>query len=102
MTSPQLPLLNQIWDSLLGKKGAEVSSPPRDARNVTGPHWGGTGTLDELADSHTKLAIYSTLAIHYQSVVICALLDTRFKGGGSGLTSCHQTNEVTITQKSSK
>ena len=40
MTPSQLPLLNQIWDSLLGKKGAEVWSPPRDARNVTGPHQG--------------------------------------------------------------
>ena len=37
-TPLQLPLLNQIWDSLLGKKGAKVQSPPRDARNVTGPH----------------------------------------------------------------
>ena len=34
------PLLNQIWDSLLSKNGAEVQSPPRDARNLTGPHWG--------------------------------------------------------------
>ena len=39
-----------------------------------------TGTLDELAGSHTRLAIYPTLTIHYQRVVICALLDTRFKG----------------------
>ena len=38
MTLLQLPLLNQIWDSLLGKKGAEVQSPPRDAKNVTGAH----------------------------------------------------------------
>ena len=39
VTTPlQLPLLNQIWDSLLSKKGAEVQSPPRDATNVTGPH----------------------------------------------------------------
>ena len=41
MTPPQLPLLDLIQDSLLGKKGTEVSSPPRDARNVTGaPHLG--------------------------------------------------------------
>ena len=39
VTPPQLPLLDQIWDSPLNKKGAEVSSPPRDARNVTVPHW---------------------------------------------------------------
>ena len=26
----------------------------------------GTGTLDELAASHTRLAIYPALAIHYQ------------------------------------
>ena len=38
MTPLQLPLLNQIWDSLLGTKDAVMSSPPRDARNVTGPH----------------------------------------------------------------
>ena len=31
--------------------------------------------LDELAGSHTKVAIYLL-----QKVVICALLDTRFKG----------------------
>ena len=40
VTPSQLPLLNQIQDSLLGKKGAEMWIPPRDARNVTGPHWG--------------------------------------------------------------
>ena len=39
-----------------------------------------TGTLDELAGSHTRLAIYPTLTIHYRSVVIHALLNTRFKG----------------------
>ena len=39
----------------------------------------GTGTLDELAGSHTKLAIYPSLAIHYRRVVIHALLDTRLK-----------------------
>ena len=48
MTPLQLPLLNQIWDSLLGIKDAVVSSPPRDARNVTGPHLVGMAqvTLD--------------------------------------------------------
>ena len=40
----------------------------------------GTGTLDGLVGSHTRLAIYPTLAICYQRVVICALLNTRFKG----------------------
>ena len=39
-TSPQLPLLDQIWDSLLGKKDAVLWSPPRDARNVTVLHRG--------------------------------------------------------------
>ena len=39
-TPPQVPLLDQICDSLLGNKGAEVWSQPRDARNVTvTPHW---------------------------------------------------------------
>ena len=38
------------------------------------------GTLDELAGSHTRLAIYPALTICYQRVVICALLNTRFKG----------------------
>ena len=52
-------------------------SPPRDARNVTG---GCTGTLDGLVGSHTRLAIYPTLAICCQRVVIHASLDTRFKG----------------------
>ena len=43
---------------------------------VTG---GCTGTLDGLVGSHTRLAIYPTLAICYQRVVICASLNTRFK-----------------------
>ena len=98
-TLPQLPLLYQIWDPLLGKKVVEVWSPPRDARNVTGPHRGvGTGTLDELAGSHTRLAIYPALTIRYQRVVICASLDTRFKGEGSGLSGYHQTTKVTPTK----
>ena len=46
---------------------------------VTVP-WGCTGTLDGLVGSHTRLAIYPTLAICYQRVVIHAALDTRFKG----------------------
>ena len=41
---------------------------------------GFTGTLDGLVDSHSRLAIYPTLTICYQRVVINALLDTRFKG----------------------
>ena len=45
------------------------------------PHWGdGTGTLDELAGSHIRLAIYPTLTICYQRVVIRASLNTGFKG----------------------
>ena len=44
---------------------------------VTG---GCTGTLDGLVASHTRLAIYPTLAICCQRVVICASLDTGFKG----------------------
>ena len=40
----------------------------------------GTGTLDELAGSHTRLVIYPTLAINYQRVVICALLHAGLKG----------------------
>ena len=44
---------------------------------VTG---GCTGTLDGLAGSHTRLVIYPALAICCQRVVICAALDTRFKG----------------------
>ena len=39
-----------------------------------------TGTLDGLVGSNTKLAIYPTLAICCQRVVIHALLDTGFKG----------------------
>ena len=37
---PQLPLVDQIWHSPFGKKGAQVWSPPRDTRNVTVPHRG--------------------------------------------------------------
>ena len=37
-----------------------VSSPPRDARNVTGC----TGMLGELVGSHTKVAVSPTYAIH--------------------------------------
>ena len=39
--SATAPTVDQIQDSLLGKKGAEVWSLPRDARNVTvTPHLG--------------------------------------------------------------
>ena len=41
---------------------------------------GHTGTLDGLVGSLTRLAIYPTFAIHCQRAVICALLDTGFKG----------------------
>ena len=41
---------------------------------------GGTGTLDGLVGSHTRLVIYPTLTICYWRVVIHALPDTRFKG----------------------
>ena len=47
---------------------------------VTVPHGGGTGTLDKLAGSHTRQAIYPTHAICYQRDVIHALLNTRLKG----------------------
>ena len=33
-----------------------------------------------MVGSHTKLAIYPALVIHCRRVVICASLDTRFKG----------------------
>ena len=58
----------------------------------------GTGTLDELAGSPTRLAMYPTLAIHYRRVVVCASLDTRFKGRSSDLPSCCQTTEVILTE----
>ena len=54
-------------------------SPPRDARNVM-VCGGCTGTLDGLVGCHTRLAVYPALAICCQRVVICALLDTGFKG----------------------
>ena len=47
---------------------------------VTVPHGGGTGTLDELAGSHTRLAIYPALAIHYQRVVIHAFARYQVQG----------------------
>ena len=52
-------------------------SPPRDARTVM-VCGGGTGTLDGLVGSHTRLEIYPTLAICCQRVLIHASLDTRF------------------------
>ena len=66
-TPPQLPLLDQIQDSLLSKKGGEVCGPPRDAQKCDSGSTlrVGTGTLDELAGSHTRLAIYPTLALCY-------------------------------------
>ena len=39
---------------------------------------GGTGTLDGLVGSHTRLVIYPTLTIHCQRVVIHASLNTGF------------------------
>ena len=57
--------------------------------------------LDQLTGSHTRLVIYPTLAICYQTVVIHASLDTRFKGEvGSDLPSYHQTTKVTLTKGS--
>ena len=54
-------------------------NPPRDARNVM-ICGDGTGTLDGLVGSHTRLVIYPSLTISCQRVVIHALLNTRFKG----------------------
>ena len=72
-------------------------SPPRDARNVTG---GCTGALDELVGSHTKLAIYPTLTIHCQMVVICALLDIGFKGMQVVIyPTTYQTTKVILTKE---
>ena len=75
----------------------KVLRPPRDARNVTG---GCTGLLDELVGSHTKLAIYPTLTICCQSVVIHAMLDTMFKGMQvvTYPTNC-QTTKVVLTKE---
>ena len=58
----------------------------------------GTGTLDELAGSHTRLVIYPALAICYQRVVIhvCSIPGSR--GEGSDLPGCHQTTELILTQ----
>ena len=78
---PQLPLLDQIWDSPLNKKGAGSVEPTQGCQKCDIFTLGvGTGTLDELACSHTRLAIYPALTICYQRVVIHASLDTRFKG----------------------
>ena len=64
---------------------------------VTG---GCTGTLDELEGSHMKLVIYSTLIICCQRVVICALLNTGFKGMQvvTYPTNC-QTTKVILTKE---
>ena len=43
-------------------------------------YWDGTGTLDKLAGSHIRLAVYPTLTISYRKVVIHPSLDTRFQG----------------------
>ena len=57
--------------------------------------------LDGLAGPHTRLAIYPALAIHYWRVVICALLNTRFKGEvGSDLPGYLQRTKVTLTEGS--
>ena len=57
------------------------------------------GTLSRLVGSHIRLVIYPALAICYQRVVICALLNTRFKGEvGSDLPSDCQTTKVTLTE----
>ena len=57
--------------------------------------------LGGLAGSHTKLAIYPTLAIHYCRVVIHASLNTRFKGElGSDLSGYHQATKITLTEGS--
>ena len=55
-----------------------------------------TGTLDELVGSHTRLVIYPALEIHCQKVVICASLDTRFKGMMVGTYLANQTTKVIL------
>ena len=66
-----------------------------------GPTLGvGTGTLDELAGSHTRLAIYPALTICYPRVVVCASLNTRFKGRSIDPPGYCQTNTVTLTKSS--
>ena len=56
--------------------------------------------LDELVGSHTKVVIYPTLTIQLQNVVICALLNTGFKGMQvvTYLTNC-KTTEVILTKR---
>ena len=77
-----------------------MSSPPRDARNVTGCL---TGMLDGLVGSHTRLAIYPALTICCQRVVIHASLNTEFKGMQvvTYPTIIKQT-KVTLTESSPK
>ena len=63
-----------------------------------GSSMGCTGTLDGLVGSHTRLAIYPTLAICYWRVVI-----TRYQvqgDAGSDLPGYHQTTKVTLTEGS--
>ena len=61
----------------------------------------GTGTLDGLVGSHTRLVIYPTHAICYWRVVICASFNTRFKGDvGSDLPSYCQITKVSLTEGS--
>ena len=62
---------------------------------------GCTGTLDGLVCSHTRLAIYPTLTICYQRVVICVSTQYQVQGDvGSDLPSYHQTTKVTPTEGS--
>ena len=57
--------------------------------------------LEGLAGSHTRLAIYATLAICYWRAVICASLNTRFKVEvGGDLPGYCQTTKVTQTENS--
>ena len=101
MTLLQFPLLNQIWILITVRRVLKCRAHPRmpEMWQFLGD---GTGMLDGLAGSHTRLVIYHpTLAIHYQRVVIHDSLNTRFKGEvGSDLCGYCQTTKVTLTEGS--
>ena len=85
--------------SLLG--GCWSVEPNQGCQKCDSSSGDGTGTLDGLVGSHTRLAVYPALAIHYHRVVIHASLDTRFKGEvSSDLPGYHQTTKVTLTEGS--
>ena len=89
-----------LGTALCPREGQDLTRLIKQSIYMWQVHGGGTGILEELAGSHTRLAIYPALAVHYHRLwsVLCSIPGSR--GEGSDLPSYHQTTKVTLTEGS--